>query len=229
MPSQRKSGRRWLARQHKDRFVRAARAAGQVSRAHYKLAELDRRFGLLRPQHWVLELGAAPGGWTAYVTERLTSGRVIAVDPLPVAVSSQRLTLISGRVGEAETDQRLAEACKERGRLRPLDLVLSDMAPNISGVSARDQPETVALMELAFAAAQQWLAPGGAMVVKVMQGAGVDDWIRAVRLEFDRVSLAKPRASRPESREVYAVARGRDIRPRPARVADGASRSGVVG
>ena len=208
MPKRSKSSQRWLNRQKRDYFAGAARREGRVSRAHFKLAQLDERFGLVAPDGWILELGAAPGGWTAYLAERLAQGRVIAVDPLPVAAPSARVEVVTGRFGDAEVDGQVEAILGASGRSPVVDLVLSDMAPNISGVRAADQARAMDLAELAVAAAGRWLAPGGGLVVKLMQGEGVDAWIMAVKAAFDRFGVVKPTASRPESREVYAVAQG---------------------
>lgn len=206
MAKRSKSSQRWLNRQKRDYFAGAARREGRVSRAHFKLAQLDERFGLVAPDCWILELGAAPGGWTSYLAERLAQGRVVAVDPLPVAAPSARVEVVTGRFGDEEVASRVEAILGDSGRLPMVDLVLSDMAPNISGVRAADQSRAMDLAELAAEAADRWLAPGGALVAKLMQGEGVDAWIRAAKAAFDQVSVVKPAASRAESREVYAVA-----------------------
>ena len=210
-----KSSGRWLSRQRRDRFVKAARREGRPSRAHYKLEQLDRRFNLLNNRHRVLELGAAPGGWTAWLAERLTRGRVVAVDPRPVAVSAANVEVVQGCLGEPDVDRRLA-ALLAQGRENDsgaLDLVLSDMAPNVSGIRAADQARVMQLADLASEAALKWLKPGGALVVKIYQGEGADAWLRETRRRFGCVQVAKPPASRPGSRENYVVAR--DYRPGP--------------
>lgn len=179
-----------------------------MSRAHFKLAQLDERFGLVVPDFWVLELGAAPGGWTSYLAERVSKGRVVAVDPLPVAAPGARVEVVAGRFGDESVEQQVEAILGASGRTPLVDLVLSDMAPNISGVRAADQARAMDLAELAAEAAARWLAPGGGMVVKLMQGDGVDAWIKTAKAAFDRVGVVKPTASRSESREVYAVAQG---------------------
>ncbi len=198
-----KSSHRWLKRQQRDFFVREAQAQGHVSRAHFKLAQLDQRFKLLKPSARVLELGAAPGGWTNYLQERLPKGLLIAVDPLPVTAHADTV-VIEGAAGTPEVDalieQHLAGA--------PLDLVLSDMAPNISGVRAVDQARSMDLADIALDCARRWLNPGGHLVLKAFQGEGLDDWVKQRRGEFAKVSISKPKASRAESREVFVVAQG---------------------
>ena len=203
------SSERWLSRQRRDPYVKAARRDGRPSRAHYKLEQLDRRFELLEARQWVLELGAAPGGWTAWLAERLTRGRVIAVDPLPVAVRAENVEFVQGCLGDPVVDRRLAGLLAQGGQggCGAVDLVLSDMAPNVSGIRAADQAGAMQLAELAGEAARKWLKPGGALVVKIFQGEGIDAWLRETRSRFGRVRVAKPPASRPGSRENYAVAR----------------------
>ena len=205
-----KSSKRWLARQRRDCFADAARREGRHSRAHYKLQQLDARFKLLRKHHWVLELGAAPGGWTAYLAERVTDGRVIALDPRPIAVGAGRVEILQGSLGEPEIDKQIERILADRrqdGRAGVLDLVLSDMAPNISGIRATDQAMAMDLVELTSTAAVKWLRAGGNLVVKIYQGEGIATWLREARRRFGRVNVVKPPASRPESRENYVVAR----------------------
>jgi 23S rRNA (uridine2552-2'-O)-methyltransferase len=198
-----KSSHRWLARQRRDPYARRAAEEGHVSRAHFKLQELDERYRLLRPGMKVLELGAAPGGWTVYLEERLKGGLLIACDPRPISAGGVTV-VIESAYGEPETDAAI-EAALAGARL---DLVLSDMAPNISGIRAADQAQAMYLADLALEAAQRWLQPGGDLVVKLFQGEGVDAWLAEVRRQFEKVNLVKPKASRPDSREVYALARG---------------------
>ncbi len=204
-----KSSERWLSRQRRDPYARKAAATGRSSRAHFKLEQLDQRFRLLKPGMRVLELGAAPGGWTCYVEERIgRAGRLIVVDSRPVAITADTV-LIEGLAGDPEVDIKIDEEAEGR----TLDLVLSDMAPNISGIRTADQARSMELVELAEAAADRWLKPGGAMVVKIFQGEGVEDWIRRMRAKFGTFKQVKPDASRPDSREMYAVAQ--NYRPQP--------------
>jgi 23S rRNA (uridine2552-2'-O)-methyltransferase len=195
-----KSSHRWLARQRRDPYARAA-AQGQVSRAHFKLAQLDRRFELLRPGLTVLELGAAPGGWTRYVESRLAGGLLIACDSRPMNAGAHTV-VIEAAYGEPEADVQLDEVLGGA----QVDLVLSDMAPNMSGNRVTDQAQAMYLADLALDAAQRWLKPGGDLAVKLFHGEGIDAWMVQLRSHFARSRLIKPEASRPESREVYAVA-----------------------
>jgi len=199
-----KSSSRWLQRQKRDYFVRQARDQGQVSRAHFKLAQLDARFKLVRGDSRVLELGAAPGGWTNFLQERISKGLVIAVDPLPISGGAS-IRVIEGLAGDPATDAQIDDATSGE----PVDLVLSDMAPNISGVRAVDQARAMDLADVALAACRRWLRKGGDLVLKCFQGEGLDEWVLALRKEFVKVTVTKPKASRPESREVFVVARAK--------------------
>jgi len=195
---------RWLSRQASDPYVKAARAQGYRSRAAFKLDELDRKDRFLRAGQRIVDLGAAPGGWSQLAVERAgPRGRVVALDVLPMdAVPGVRF--VQGDFRENEVLERLEAQVGRR-----VDLVLSDMAPNISGVSARDQALSMDLAELALAFARQWLEPGGGFVVKLFQGVGFDDFVRQARASFSGVRLRKPAASRKESREIYLVADSR--------------------
>ena len=202
MAKRSKSSQRWLERQRRDPYVKAAAKQQLGSRAHFKLEQLNRRFRLLRPGMHILELGAAPGGWTRYMVEQAPGCRIIAVDyremSVPPGVTFLQLDIHSTEFLTA------VDTLVENG----LDLVLSDMAPNISGIKVADQAAAMGLAELATDAAGRWLKPGGHLVVKMFQGEGVDGWLREQRQAFERVVLAKPDASRQGSREVYGVALG---------------------
>ncbi|HEX7037838.1 MAG TPA: RlmE family RNA methyltransferase [Pseudomonadales bacterium] len=174
-----------------------------MSRAHFKLEELDRRFRLLGRGRRVLELGAAPGGWTRYIEERLAGGLLVVCDLRPVSAGADTV-VIEGAYGEPETDRRIEAALGGEA----VDLVLSDMAPNMSGNRTTDQARAMYLADLALDAAERWLKPGGALVVKLFQGEGTDAYVAALKERFEKARLVKPQASRPESREVYAVAQG---------------------
>jgi len=203
MSKRSKSSHRWLSRQRRDPFARRAAAQGQVSRAHFKLEQLDRRFGLVRRGMRVLELGAAPGGWTRYLEERLDGGLLVCIDPRPVSAGADTV-VVEGAYGDAAVDERLAAVLAEAG----VDLVLSDMAPNMSGNRTTDQARSMHLADLALDAAARWLNPGGTLAVKMFQGEGVDAWMVDLRKQFAKTRLTKPEASRSESREVYAIATG---------------------
>ena len=201
MAKRSKSSDQWLRRQRKDPFAKKARDQGQVSRAHFKLEELDQRFALLKPGQRVLELGAAPGGWTAYIEEKIKNGHLIVCDDRPVTHGANTVW-VEGRYGEPAADAEIEQLCA----VAPLDVVLSDMAPNMSGIKVADQARAMELAEFAEEAALRYLQPQGALVVKVFNGSGVDTWLAGLRAHFGKVRLIKPKASRSESREVYAVA-----------------------
>lgn len=203
MPKRSKSSSRWLERQRRDPFAKQAAGEGNLSRAYYKLEQLDKRFKLLSPKSRVLELGAAPGGWTAYLEEQAPDGLRIAVDTRPIqAMGDTRV--IEGEYGTDAVDEALAELLGDER----LDLVLSDMAPNMSGIKVADQARCMELAELTEEAALRWLKPGGQMLVKVFHGSGLDTWRNGLRSHFAKVSSAKPQASRSDSREHYVLAVG---------------------
>jgi 23S rRNA (uridine2552-2'-O)-methyltransferase len=201
--SRSKSSRRWLDRHFKDEYVKRAQQEGYRSRAVFKLLEIQERDRLLGPGMRVADLGAAPGGWSQ-IAARLVGdkGRVLALDILPMD-PLPGVTVIQGDFREVEPLARLRLALGGE----PLDLVLSDMAPNMSGTAA-DQPRLMHLCELALDFAGQTLKPGGALVVKVFQGEGFDAYLKALRRHFRQVASRKPKSSRRESRELYLVARG---------------------
>lgn len=204
MPKRSKSSQRWLREHFDDAFVARARQEGYRSRAVYKLAEIDRRDRLFRPGMRVVDLGAAPGGWSQYAADRVgPSGRVVssdllAIDPIP------GVEIVTGDFREEVVLRQILDALGEDRA----DLVLSDIAPNLSGVDAVDQPRAIYLAELALDLAAGILKPNGAFLVKVFQGQGSDDFLRELRLRFRKVSIRKPQASRSRSREVYVLARG---------------------
>ncbi len=199
-----KSSKRWLKEHFDDPYVQQAQKAGYRSRATFKLIELQERFSVARSGDVVVDLGAAPGGWTqlavSWVGKR---GLVIGLDLLEIE-PIEGATLLVGDFTEDEPLARLEAELGERG----VDLVLSDMAPNISGMTAVDQPRAMYLAELALAFAKVRLNPGGRFVVKVFQGEGFDALLADTRGAFEKVRVVKPKASRPRSREVYIVAHG---------------------
>ncbi len=217
------SSGRWLARQKRDPFVREARTSGYRSRAAFKLEELDRRCGLLRSGMRVLDLGAAPGSWAQYAANRVgPKGVVVACDLLEIAPLNA-VYVIQGDARDDAIQNRIRDAVGSNA----LDLVICDMAPNLSGIRVRDQAEAMELLEIALELAQSMLrqgafdgksvgqqgrAPsgnaGGGFVAKLFQGAGSDAWLADVRKLFATVRIVKPKASREESREVYVVAQG---------------------
>lgn len=194
---------RWLARQLNDPYVAAARAQGYRSRAAFKLAELDEKFHLLKPGGRVVDLGAAPGGWTQVSVRKVGErGRVVGLDLLPVD-PVPGATILQG-----DFQDPAAEAAVERLLDGQADLVLSDMAPNTTGHNATDHLRIMALAELALDFALRVLAPGGAFVAKVFQGGSEKAFLATLKQRFARVSHAKPPASRKDSAELYVVATG---------------------
>ncbi len=207
-----KSSKAWLAEHFADEFVKLARKHGYRSRAVYKLKELDERDWLLRPGMVVVDLGAAPGAWSQYVRERVGErGRVIALDILPTE-AMPGVEVLQGDFTEDATLRKLLETLHGQ----PVDLVISDMAPNTTGISTADQPRVMYLAELAVDFAAQVLKPGGAFVVKTFQGLGFNEYYKALQKRFTRVASRKPKASRPRSPEIYLLAtgfRGRETGP----------------
>lgn len=202
--SRSKSSKRWLQEHHQDEYVLKARAQGYRSRAVFKLAEIQQKDQVLKPGQFVLDLGAAPGGWSEYASQILgDQGKIIAVDLLPVE-SIAGVTFLQGDFTEQETlDQLLELAGGQR-----FDLVLSDMAPNLSGMDSVDQPRSIYLAELAFDLAENFLNSSGVFVVKLFQGTGSEELISSFRRRFKSVKLRKPDASRARSSEIYAICDG---------------------
>jgi 23S rRNA (uridine2552-2'-O)-methyltransferase len=198
-----KSSGRWLQRHFDDTYVRQAQQAGYRSRAAYKLLEINERDRILRPGMTVIDLGAAPGGWSQ-VAARIVGprGQVIALDILPMEPLTG-VRIIQGDFREESVMEALLQAVAGQR----VDLVISDMAPNISGMRAVDQPRAMYLAELALDTAKRVLAPGGTLLVKLFQGEGIDDFRRALQTSFKTLVTRKPKASRPASREAYVLAK----------------------
>jgi 23S rRNA (uridine2552-2'-O)-methyltransferase len=203
MSGPRRSGGSWRDRQERDPYVQMARRDGWRSRAVYKLEQIAEKERILFPDMVCIDLGAAPGSWSQYVTERL-KGRVqiVALDLLPMD-SLPSVEFIQGDFTEDNVLSRLHQCLKDRRA----DLVMSDLAPNISGNKAVDQPKSMYLAELALELTRQVLKPKGSFVCKVFQGEGTDAYIAVARRSFERVRVMKPKASRAASSEVYLVAR----------------------
>ncbi len=198
-----KSSNRWLREHFDDEYVRKAQAEGWRSRAVFKLIEIQEKDRLIKPGMTVVDLGAAPGGWSQYAARLVGDrGRVVALDILPMDALAG-VEFILGDFREEGPYQQLLDSLGE-GKA---DLVISDMAPNITGMDSVDQPRAMYLAELALELAKEVLKPGGHMLVKVFQGEGSDAYLRSIREVFSIVTIRKPKASRPRSREVYALAR----------------------
>ena len=202
-----KSSRKWLQEHFDDFYVKKAQAEGYRSRAIYKLKEIDDKEHLIKPGMIVVDLGAAPGGWTQYVSEKLDGhGTIIALDMLPMDALAG-VDFILGDFQEEAVLQALMCMLPTSG----VDLLLSDMAPNMSGNAAIDIPRAMYLAELAFDFAGKMLKPGGVLLMKIFHGAGFDDLIKQTRQQFERVSIRKPLASRSRSRETYLLAKGYNL------------------
>lgn len=197
-----KSSQRWLREHFADRFVKKAQVEGLRSRAAYKLEEILARDRLLKPGIVVVDLGAAPGGWSQLLRRDLgDTGRVIALDILEMPTLAG-VEFICGDFREPEPLAQLEATLAGQ----PVDLVLSDMAPNMSGMDAVDQPRSMYLAELARDFAHEHLRPDGSFLIKLFQGAGFDDYIRDLRTRYGQVRVRKPEASRSRSNEVFALA-----------------------
>jgi 23S rRNA (uridine2552-2'-O)-methyltransferase len=195
---------RWIHDHLSDPYVQKAQQDGYRSRATYKLLELEEKHHFLRPGKVVLDLGAAPGGWSQVAAKKVgAKGTVLALDRLAMD-PIDGVTILEVDFETEEGYATLRAALPEAGA----DVVLSDMAPNLSGIHAADQDRAIALAELALDLAAEVLAPPGVLVVKLFQGSGFDPWLAQARERFTRVTVRKPKASRPRSREVYAVAEG---------------------
>ena len=193
--------RAWHHRHVHDFYVREAQALGYRSRAAFKLLEIDDRDRLFRPGLAVVDLGAAPGGWCQVAAERMKGqGRIIGLDLLEIA-PIPGVEFIQGDF----TEQTTLTALEAKLGGRSVDLVICDMAPNITGIAAADQAKSYYLAELALDFARQHLKPEGAFLIKVFQGAGFEDYVRALRAAFVSVATRKPKASRDRSREVYLL------------------------
>lgn len=202
--SRTKSSKAWLDRQHKDIYTQRAKQEGFRSRAVYKLVEIQEKDRLCKPGMTVIDLGAAPGGWSQVVARWVGgSGRIIAVDLLPIDPILGVDSIIEGDFREAEVVE-LLEAKLGQSKV---DLILSDMAPNFSGVTAVDQARTVYLGEWVLDFAKRVLRPGGNLLIKQFQGAGFEAYVADLKAAFQSVSVRKPKASHKESKEVYLLAK----------------------
>lgn len=199
-----KSSHRWLQEHNRDHYVKRSQQEGYRSRASYKLIELDQKDRLLRPGITVVDLGSAPGGWSQVAAKLVgEKGRVVASDILPMDTIADVDFICGDFTEESVFDEILGTLNNELA-----DLVISDMAPNMSGMRAVDQPKAMYLVELALDLACRILKPGGDFVAKVFHGEGFDEYMLDVKGRFERVVTRKPDASRSRSREVYLVAKG---------------------
>ena len=196
-----KGNQRWIQRQRRDPYVKRAFDQGYRSRAVFKLEEIDRRNKVLRSGMTVVDLGASPGSWSQYATRRIgPHGRVLAIDVEPIK-PIENVEFIRGDFREEWVLQKMLQWLANH----QVDLVISDMAPNISGISAIDQPRIINLAELAFECAIRVVKPKGCFLVKLFHGQGLDEFVVTTKGHFSKVTLIKPNASRTHSREIYLL------------------------
>jgi 23S rRNA (uridine2552-2'-O)-methyltransferase len=202
-----KSSKRWLNAQNRDPFVKRARAGEYRARSVYKLIELDQSEKLFRPGQFIFDLGSSPGSWSQYARDRIgPRGSVVAVDLLPMA-PVRDVHFIEGDFSDMEIFNR----CIASLNGARADLVMSDMAPNLTGIRATDQARSMHLAELANDFAGRVLRTGGDLLLKLFQGEGSDEFRKELMERFQKVMVKKPRASRDFSREFYVLARGYDV------------------
>ena len=204
-----KSSKTWLKEHFDDEFVRRSQQDGYRSRAIYKLIEIDQKDHLVKPGMTIIDLGAAPGGWSEYCARKIgKKGRMIALDILPME-PIDNVTIIQGDFREDDVFEELMNVMQGGGTENgKADLVISDMAPNISGMGSVDIPRAYYLCELALDLARQVLKPGGGLLVKLFQGEGFEAYNKELKTSFSKVVMRKPKASRARSREIYALATG---------------------
>ena len=200
-----KSSKKWLAEHFDDPYVKQAQKMGLRSRSAFKLLELNDKYKLIRPGMCIVDLGCAPGGWSQLAIKLVgDKGRIIGLDILQM----EHLPGVEFIEGDFTEDEPLVDLEASLAGTA-VDLVLSDMAPNMSGMASMDQARAMYLAELALEFVKTHLKPGGDFLVKLFHGEGFDQYVREVRILFNRVVVRKPKASRPRSREVYLLARGR--------------------
>lgn len=201
------TSKRWLDEHFNDPYVKKAQKEGYRSRAVYKLKEIDDKVNLIQPGMTIVDLGAAPGGWSQYVTKKLRgNGQVIALDILPM----EPLPFVHFLQGDF-TETSVLETLEASVKKGQVDLVLSDMAPNMSGSAVVDMPRAMYLCELALAFSDTMLKPGGGLFMKLFHGSGFEEIVKTARGAFLKVSVKKPEASRSRSRETYLLAQGYNL------------------
>lgn len=199
-----KTSASWMKEHFDDPYVKQSWQDGYRSRASYKLLAIDEKDKLFRSGMTVIDLGAAPGGWSQVAADRVGDGGIVIASDILEMDALAGVDFIQGDF----TEESVLNTILDRLGNRPVDLVMSDMAPNMSGMAAIDQPQAMYLVELALELARDTLSPGGRFLAKVFQGEGFDDFLKALRNDFQRVVTRKPDASRARSREVYLLAEG---------------------
>ena len=198
-----KSNKQWLQSQNQDFYVKKARELNFRSRAVYKLMEINQKDRLIKPNHCIVDLGASPGSWSQYLSSIVNShGQIIAIDILPIE-PIKHVKFISGDFA----DENVQKKCLRQLGNNGVDLVISDMAPNLSGIKEVDQCRNIALAELVYDFCTQILKPGGDLLIKLFEGEGTQGYRELLKQKFDRVLMRKPKASRDKSREFYILAR----------------------
>jgi 23S rRNA (uridine2552-2'-O)-methyltransferase len=198
-----KKNKDWLHKQNKDQYVKQARESHYRSRAIYKLQEIDQKDKLIKPEDCVVDLGSAPGSWSQYASERIgAKGRVVAVDILPMEPVDRVLFTLGDF-----TDESVEKALLEQIGDNKADLVISDMAPNLTGIRITDQARSIGLAEIVYDFCHQALKPGGDLLIKLFEGAGTSEYRQLLKEGFSKVMTRKPGASRDKSREFYILAR----------------------
>ena len=201
--SKKKPSKEWVQKQNNDPYVKQARESHYRSRAVYKLQEIDQKDELIKPGYCVVDLGSAPGSWSQYAVERVgANGRVVAVDILPMDPINGVL-FTQGDFTENDVEEAFLEQVGEQ----KADLVISDMAPNLTGIRVTDQAKSMAMAELVHDFCLKVLKPGGNLLIKLFEGAGTNEYRQLLREHFSKVMTRKPGASRDKSREFYILAR----------------------
>ena len=202
-----RGGRHWMQEHLSDEYVQRAQKEGHRARAIYKLMEMDERDRIIKPGHYVVDLGAAPGSWSEYAAGKVgKNGRVFALDLLDIE-PIDGVEFIQGDFRSDEVLDQLMSLIENH----KIDLVMSDMAPNISGMKAVDQPRAMYLAELSLELAKTVLKPGGDLLIKIFNGEGLDEFKKLLKADFDKLLIRKPKASRARSRENYLLARGYNV------------------
>jgi 23S rRNA (uridine2552-2'-O)-methyltransferase len=199
-----KSSNNWIRRHLNDPFVKKAQLEGYRSRSAYKLIELNEKDRLIKPNMFLLDLGSAPGGWSQVAAKLIgRNGRVLATDILPMD-PIKNVDFIQGDF----TEEAVVEEITKKLDGGKFDLIISDIAPNITGIDSADQASSMYFLELALDTVRKTLKPGASFVAKMFQGSGSDQYVKDLRTSFEKVLIRKPAASRAESREVFVVAKG---------------------